>query len=166
MAVSTCLRSKMYGGRKRSTVSLVQLITIRRFSISATVSLARSAESSSAASIRPLPRTSLMASCREARMRLEVVAHFGRVFEEVLFFDRIDHRNCNGTGQRSTAKSRPMHSCVDGARSFFGTQDRTERDAASEGLGEGGHIRLDTVVLVGAPFASAAHARLDFVDNE
>ena len=39
MAASTWKRSRMYGGRKRSTVSLVQLMTMRRFSISATVEL-------------------------------------------------------------------------------------------------------------------------------
>jgi len=48
----------------------------------------------------------------------------------------------------------------------FGAENCSERDAACERLGQRGHVRLDSIMLVGAPFAGAAHAGLNFIDNE
>ena len=146
MAVSTWARSRMYGGRKRNTVSLVQLMRMWRLSISATVSLARSAESSSAAIIRPLPRTSTMALVargKRAKLLLKVVADFGGVGEQVFLLDVIDDGDGDGAGQRAAAKSGAVHAGVDGARSFFSAENRAERNAAGEGLGQRGHVRAE-----------------------
>ena len=137
MAVSTCARSRIYGGRKRSTVSLVQLMRMRRFSISATVSLASSAESSSAASIRPMPRTStmrLVARGQRAQLLLEVVADFGRMGQQVVVLDGVDDGDGHGAGQRAAAEGGAVHAGVNGARDLFGAQDRSEGKPPARGL--------------------------------
>ncbi len=150
-------------------MSLVQLITMCRFSISATVSLARSAESSSAAIIRPLPRTSTIASCRPASERnccLEVVAHFRCVRQQTFILDCVDHRDRNGAGQRSAAKGGAVHARMNRARHFFCAEHRSQRNAACERLRQRGDVRLNAVVLIRAPLAGATHARLNLIHNE
>ena len=169
MAVSTCARSRMYGGRKRSTVSLVQLMRMRRLSISATMSLASSAESSSAAIIRPLPRTSTIASWRAASARsccLEVVADFGGVGQQAFLFDRVDHGDGHGAGQRPAAECGAVHAGVNRARNLFRAKNRAQRNAAGKRLGQRGHIGLNAVVLIGAPLAGAAHAGLNLIHDQ
>ena len=52
------------------------------------------------------------------------------------------------------------------ARRLFGAEHRAHGDAAGEGLGEGGDVGLDAVVLVGEPLAGAAHAGLDLVGEQ
>ena len=66
IAMSTCRRSRMYGGRKRRTVSEVRLRMMCWASMSARTCLASVSESSSTPIISPVPRTSRMQSWRVA----------------------------------------------------------------------------------------------------
>ena len=101
-----------------------------------------------------------------AQLGLEVVADFGCVGEEVFLFDVVDDGDGDGAGQRASAEGGAVHAGVDGARGFFGAEDCAEGNAAGEGLGEGGDVGLNAVVLIGAPLAGAAHAGLNFIDDE
>jgi hypothetical protein len=49
---------------------------------------------------------------------------------------------------------------------FFRAEDRAQRNAAGERLGERGDVGLNAVVLIGAPLAGAAHAGLNLIDDE
>ena len=55
---------------------------------------------------------------------------------------------------------------MEGARYFFSAEHGTEGKAAGEGLGQGSDVGLDSVMLIGAPLAGAAHAGLNFIDDE
>src|SRR5262249_44220958 len=48
----------------------------------------------------------------------------------------------------------------------FARKKRAQWHSARDSLRAGDDVRLDSCVLVGPPFASAAHARLHFVDDE
>ena len=57
---------------------------------------------------------------KPAQLRLEVVAHLSRMRQQSLVLDLVDHRDRHGTGQRTTAKRRSMHSGMNRARRFLG----------------------------------------------
>jgi len=76
-----------------------------------------------------------VASGEDAKLLLEVVADFGCVGEEIGLLDVIDDCNGNSASQRASTKGGAMHAGVDGARDFFSAEDRTEGNAAGEGLG-------------------------------
>ena len=105
----------------------------------------------------------VMLAGEERSCVLEIVAHFGRVVEQSFFLDGVDDGDADGAGQRSAAKGGAVHAGVNGARSFFGAEHCAERNAAGQWLGQRGDIGLNAVVLIGAPFAGAAHAGLNLV---
>ena len=59
-----------------------------------------------------------------------------------------------------------MHPGVNGARRFFGAEHRAHWNPARNRLGQRGDVRLNAVVLIGAPLARAAHARLNLIHNQ
>ncbi len=99
-------------------------------------------------------------------MGLEVVADFGYVGEEIFLFDVVDDGDGYGAGERASAKGGAVHAGMEGARDFFSAERCAERKAAGEGLGQSGDVGLNAVVLIGAPLAGAAHAGLNFIDDE
>ena len=60
----------------------------------------------------------------------------------------------------------PCMPAWNGARDFFSAEDCAQRNAAGDGLGQRGDVRLNAVVLIGAPLAGAAHAGLNLIDDE
>ncbi len=159
----------MYGGRKRSTVSLVQLIRMCRLSISATICLASSGESSFGGNHQAFAAhvdDGFVTRGKRAKLRLEVIADFSGVGQQIFLFDRVDHGDAHGAGQRAAAEGGAVHARVNGACGFLGAKHGAQRNAAGKRLGQRGHVGLDAVVLIGAPLAGAAHAGLNLIDDE
>ncbi len=86
--------------------------------------------------------------------------------EQTFLLDGVDDGDGHGAGQRSAAKGGAVHAGVNGARNFFGAEHGAKRNAAGKGLGQRGDVGLNAVVLIGAPLAGAAHAGLNFIDDQ
>ena len=63
-------------------------------------------------------------------MRLEVIANFSGVCQQAVLFDRVNHGDAYGAGQRTAAEGGAVHAGVDRARGFFRAKDRAQRNAA------------------------------------
>src|SRR5260370_15771731 len=108
----------------------------------------------------------IMSRCENAKPLLEVVAKLHNVRQYSVAFHCINHRNGNGAGQGAAAKGGPVHACVNRARSFLCAEDSSKRNAPRKRLGQRGRVRANSVVLIGAPLARAAHARLNLIDDQ
>ena len=78
----------------------------------------------------------------------------------------VDDGDGDGAGEGVSAEGGAVHAGGDGAGGLFGAEHGAHGDAAGEGLGEGGDVGLDAVVLVGEPLAGAADAGLDLVGEQ
>src|SRR5208337_961935 len=96
----------------------------------------------------------------------EIVAHFSGVRQQPFLLHGVDDRDADRASQRAAAKCGAVHTRVYRACNFLRAHNCSERNTASERLGECGHIGLDAVVLVGTPLAGAAHASLNLIDNQ
>ena len=160
ITVSTCARSRMYGGRKRSTVSLVQLMTICFFSISVTACLANlgrieldGQHQAHAAHICD----AVVPFGEPTQLLLEIIADFGHVRHQVFVFYAIHRRPWP---RRRPAARRRMWCRA----SRHGTRAPPLRCRAlapmgtppARGLARVVMSGFNAVVLIGAPLAGAA----------
>lgn len=97
---------------------------------------------------------------------VEVRARLVGVGEDVVALDGVDDGDGYGAGEWVTAERGAMHAGGDGFGGCVGTEHGAHGDAVGDGLGEGGDVGEDVVVLVGKPFAGAAHAGLDLVGDK
>ena len=88
------------------------------------------------------------------------------MLEDVVALDCVEDSDGSSTGEWIAAEGCPVHARVEGFRGLFGAEHCAHGNAAGDGLGEGGDIGKDAVVLVGEPFAGAANAALDFVGDQ
>src|SRR5271157_945491 len=96
----------------------------------------------------------------------EIVTDIGYISQQVFLFDGVDDGNGHSACQRATAEGSAMHACMDGARSLFCADDRSQGDAAGKRLGQRSDVRQNAVVLISAPLACAAHAGLNLIGNK
>ncbi len=103
----------------------------------------------------------------------DVVAHCGGVFDELFVFDDVQAGECGGHGHVVLAvgvgvDDAAFHGVEDGGHDFGAGDDRADGDvAAGEGFGDAEDVGLDAVRSVeGEPFAGAAEAALDFIEDE
>ena len=101
-----------------------------------------------------------------AQLRLEVVADFGCVGEQVFFLDGSMTAMATAQASGPPPKVVPCMPAWMARADFFGAEHRAQGNAAGERLGQRGDVGLDAVVLIGAPLAGAAHAGLNLVDDE
>ena len=101
-----------------------------------------------------------------AELGEEVVAGCFDVVEEVGLLDLVEDSDGDGYGEGIASEGGAVGAEGEGAGGLFGAEHRADGDASGERLGQGRHIRLDAVLLVGTPLAGAADAGLDLVEHE
>src|SRR5258708_23187265 len=72
----------------------------------------------------------------------------------------------NGAGQRASAERGPVQTRAHATRHPLGGEDGTEWQTTRQRLGDGDHIRLHTVVLVGKVAPGSAEAALNLVEHQ
>ena len=88
------------------------------------------------------------------------------VLEQVVFLDRVEHRQGGGAGDRVTAEGGAVVAGDERAARLAEADAGADRQPAAEALGEGHHIGGDALGLVREPGAGAADAGLDLVEHE
>src|SRR6185312_14036398 len=101
-----------------------------------------------------------------AKLREKIIAGLADVREQAGVLDLVDHCDSHRTSQRISAEGCAVHAGCDGAGGFFGAEHRAHGDAAGEWLCQRSDVGLDVEVLVSRPLAGAAHAGLDFVEEQ
>src|SRR5258707_2149905 len=72
----------------------------------------------------------------------------------------------HSTGQRTSAKSCAVHAGLNTSCDFLAHQQRAQRQPAGDRLGDSDKVRLDSIMLVSEPAASASQTALDFVRDQ
>ena len=108
----------------------------------------------------------IVTRCEFGEFCVEEVADVANVVEQVVPLDGVDDGDGNGAGQWAAAEGGAVHAGGDGASGVVGAEHRAHGNAVGDGLGEGGDVGEDAVVLVGEPFAGSAEAALDLVGEQ
>ncbi len=102
-----------------------------------------------------------------------VVAHGGGVFDEFFVFDDVERGECRGHGEVVLAvgvavDDAAFHGVEGGFHDVGSGDDGTDGDhAAGEGFGDAEDVGVHTFKMMeGEPFAGAAEAALDFIEDE
>ncbi|MNS92713.1 hypothetical protein D3C72_1268570 [compost metagenome] len=95
-----------------------------------------------------------------------VDARFFHARQECRRVDRVQHGQGHGGGQRVAAVGGAVGADGQRLRQFIRGQHGADRVAVAQGLGGRQDVRRDAVAHVGEQRASAAHAALDFVENQ
>ena len=108
---------------------------------------------------------------RKVRRQLQQVRHdrqvrFFHARQEGWLVDDLQDLQCDGGGQRIAAVGRAVAAHAQVLGDLGGGEHRTDRVAVAQRLGRRQHVRLDVHLLVGEQRAGAAHARLDFVEDQ
>ena len=85
--------------------------------------------------------------------------------EEARLEHHIERRIAGRHGERIAAEGRAVRAGGHALAGFLGGEERADRKAAAERLGERHDVRLDAGALVGEQLAGAAHAGLHLVED-
>jgi hypothetical protein len=102
--------------------------------------------------------------CGETReFGVKVVSGFANVIEEIAALNRVDNRNGYGAGEWASPEGGAVHAGGESCGGRMGAEHRAHGDAVGDGLRQSDNVGLNAVVLIGEPFAGAAHTGLYFV---
>jgi hypothetical protein len=169
MAVSTCLRSRMYGGRNRSTVSLVRLMMMRRAIISKLRLLGQVGGVEFQSKHQPRAADvgdAIVAAAKRFELLLKVAADFANVASRFVCF--MVSITAMATAQASGPPPKVVP-CIPGviARAMPRRCTASRPSAGRQpSAWPGGDVRLDAKVLIGEPLAGAPQAGLDLVGEK
>src|SRR5260370_12526272 len=95
---------------------------------------------------------------------MKVLAGGGHVLQQLPF--SAQELDGNGASQRTSAERGPVQTRMHATRNPLGGEDGTEWQTTRQRLGDGDHIRLHTVVLVGKVAPRSAEAALNLVEHQ
>ncbi len=144
------------GGVIRSAVS--PAVPTSRLCSSAACATGPAGRPSSTASRRPAPRTFV-------ELRLEPLADRAHVREQVVV-DRLDDGARGGAGDGVAAEGRGVVARDEPGRGAVGDEQRADREAVREPLGERDRVGADAGPLPGEELARAADPGLHLVEDE
>src|ERR1039458_7844092 len=105
-------------------------------------------------------------SGEQAQALHKVTADLSRTRQQAVHLDRVNDGDADCASQRAAAEGGAVHARVHHTRNLLGAQHRSQRKATCKRLGECGHIGLNAIVLIRAPFSRAAHAGLNLIDDK
>ena len=86
--------------------------------------------------------------------------------EETRLQHRIEHRIADRHGERIAAEGRAVRAGHHALGGLVGGQERADRKAAADALGDRHYVRRDAGPLVREQLAGAAHAALHLVEHQ
>src|SRR5437667_5256082 len=92
------------------------------------------------------------------------MAHLANVVKQAI--ERSQEFDSDGAGQRPSAECRAVHAGVHSARDAIRRQDRTQRQARRERLGNGYDIWIKAVMLISKISPGSPQATLNFIENQ
>ena len=119
--------------------------------------------------ISPSPRTSRMKSKRDRELfqaGAEFRAALADIGKQIFLFDDGEKFERRRADQRAAAKSRAVHSGAQRGCEFLVGDERAERQATRQRLGDRDDVRKRAELLVGEAPAGAAQAGLDFIGDQ
>src|SRR5580658_546028 len=96
----------------------------------------------------------------------ELGAALANVVEQFFIFDDVEEFERRGADQRAAAKCRAVHSGAERGSEFFVGDERTQRKASRERLGDGYDVGKRAEFLVRETPAGAAQTGLDFIGDQ